>query len=416
MALAQRLAAVWAYSDWVSGPDVPLERLHQLRIAAKGLRYTLEFFQEVLGPEAKIVIEEVKGLQDHLGDLQDAVVASGLLRDFLTWGTWGHAAAKRKKSPPPAGHVIAPGVATYLAARQSELRSLLDGFTPVWVRLYNPETSQLVASSLSPLYVTNSWVATQSQKGEMMAVSNQSPAPPARAASSRRLAGEGAQPGRASPQPKYIILLGAPASGKGTQATQLREALNLPHIASGDLFRENLKHQTELGTQAKAYMDRGELVPDDVTIAMVIDRLSRPDAAQGAILDGFPRTIAQAEALDRALAAKGHRVNAVLNIEVPEDVLVERVSGRWLCRVCGESYHMQFNPPKQPGVCDVEGGELYQRQDDKPETVRKRLQVYREQTSPLIDYYRQQGVLVEINGDQPIEDVQADLRRAVAGL
>jgi adenylate kinase len=214
---------------------------------------------------------------------------------------------------------------------------------------------------------------------------------------------------------KFIVLLGPPASGKGTQAARLREALHLPHVASGDLFRENLKNETELGRKAKVYMDRGDLVPDDVTIAMVMERLSRPDCASGALLDGFPRTLAQAEALDQALAAQGHSISVVLNVVVPDDVLVERVSGRRLCRVCGEAYHIQFNPPKQPGVCDADGGELYQRDDDKPETVRQRLKVYWDQTSPLIDYYRRQGVLVEVNGDQPIDAVEAALRAAVAG-
>jgi len=189
----------------------------------------------------------------------------------------------------------------------------------------------------------------------------------------------------------------------------------LPHVASGDLFRENLKHETELGRKAKSFMDRGELVPDDITIAMVMERLSRPDCAAGALLDGFPRTIAQAEALDEALVAQGRKISVVPNIAVPDDVLVERVGGRRICRTCGEAYHVQFNPPKQPGVCDKDGGELYQRDDDRPETVRKRLQVYWKQTSPLIDYYRGQGVLVEINGDQSIQAVQADLRAAVIG-
>ena len=216
-------------------------------------------------------------------------------------------------------------------------------------------------------------------------------------------------------QPKYIVLLGPPASGKGTQAARLKEILDLPHIASGDLFRENLKNETELGKKAKVYMDRGELVPDDVTIAMVIERLSRPDCANGALLDGFPRTIAQAEALDEALAEQGNKISLALYVAVPDEVLVERVSGRRLCRLCGESYHVRFNPPKQPGVCDNDGGELYQRDDDKPETVRKRLQVYWEQTSPLIETYRDQGVLVEVDGDQAIDDVTADLRAAVAG-
>jgi adenylate kinase len=216
-------------------------------------------------------------------------------------------------------------------------------------------------------------------------------------------------------EPKYIVLLGPPASGKGTQATRLRETLDLPHVASGDLFRENLKNETELGLKAKVYMDRGELVPDDVTIAMVMDRLSRSDCTSGALLDGFPRTIAQAEALDEALAAHGHKISLVPSIVVPDAVLVERVSGRRLCRVCGEAYHVRFNPPKQPGLCDKDGGELYQRDDDNPETVRQRLQVYWQQTSPLIDYYRNQGVLVEVNGDQSIDAVAADLRAAVVG-
>jgi len=214
-------------------------------------------------------------------------------------------------------------------------------------------------------------------------------------------------------QSKFIVLLGPPASGKGTQAAKLREALDLPHVASGDLFRENLKNQTELGRKARAYMDRGELVPDDVTIAMVMERLSRPDCAHGALLDGFPRTIAQAQALDAALAARGARVGLVPNIVVPDEVLVERVSGRRLCRTCGEAYHVRFNLPQKPGVCDKDSGELYQRDDDRPETVRKRLEVYWRQTSPLIDYYNQRGLLVEIDGDQAIDEVWADLRAAV---
>jgi adenylate kinase len=389
VAVYQRLAAVWAYDEWVTGPDdVPMERLHQLRITAKGLRYTLEYFQEVLGPEAKTVIDEVKALQDHLGDFQDAVVASNLLRDFLTWGTWGHKEAKEKRAFIPIEPVVAPGVAVYLAARQTELQHLLGTFPQVWARFHRPEFSQLVTSALMPLFASNySFTSTESRRGEDV-----------------------------STGPKYVVLLGPPASGKGTQAAQLREALNLPHVASGDLFRENLKNETELGQKAKAYMDRGELVPDDVTIAMVMDRLSQPDCANGALLDGFPRTIAQAEALDQALAAQGHKISMVPNIAVPDEVLVERVSGRRICRVCGESYHVRFNPPKQPGVCDNDGGELYQRDDDQPETVRQRLKVYWEQTSPLIDYYRNKGVLVEIKGDQSIDAVQADLRAAVADV
>lgn len=216
--------------------------------------------------------------------------------------------------------------------------------------------------------------------------------------------------------PTYVILLGPPASGKGTQAATLKEQLDLPHVASGDLFRYNLKNETELGRKAKAYMDKGELVPDDITIAMVLDRLERPDCEAGALLDGFPRTLAQAEALDGALGEKGQSIDRVLNIRVPDDVLVERVSGRRLCRTCGASYHVKFNPPQREGICDIDGGELYQRDDDKPETVRNRIQVYWEQTSPLIDYYRGQGILVDIDGDQPIDAVTEDLKAAVADI
>lgn len=215
-------------------------------------------------------------------------------------------------------------------------------------------------------------------------------------------------------KPKYVILLGPPASGKGTQAARIRETLGIPHVASGDLFRENLKNATPLGMEAKAYMDRGELVPDDITIRMVMERLSRPDCAVGALLDGFPRTIPQAEALQKALADQGLGINLVVNIVVPDEVLVERVTGRRLCRTCGASYHIKFNPPKVEGVCDLDGGELYQRDDDKPETVRKRLEVYWKQTSPLIDYYRAQGVLVDIDGNRPIPEVEAALTAALA--
>lgn len=216
-------------------------------------------------------------------------------------------------------------------------------------------------------------------------------------------------------KPKYIVLLGPPASGKGTQATRLREELDLPHVASGDLFREHLKNESELGAKAKEYIDRGALVPDDITIAMVMDRLSRPDCEKGAILDGFPRTIAQAEALDAALVEQGHKISVTPSIVVPDEVLVERVGGRRVCRMCGKTYHVRFNLPQEPDVCDRDGGELYQRDDDKPETVRERLKVYWKQTSPLIEYYRGQGVLVEVNGDQPIDAVTEDLRTVLAG-
>ena len=214
-------------------------------------------------------------------------------------------------------------------------------------------------------------------------------------------------------QPTYIILLGPPASGKGTQAARLEDKLEIPHVASGDLFRYNLKNETELGLKAKTYMDKGELVPDDVTIAMVLDRLSREDCDDGALLDGFPRTIPQAEALNRALAEEGESIDLVLNIQVPEDVLIKRVTGRRLCRQCGASYHLEYKPPEEPGVCDKCGGELYQRDDDTKETARKRLEVYREQTQPLVNYYSDKDLLVNIDGDQSIDEVTESLLEAI---
>ena len=213
--------------------------------------------------------------------------------------------------------------------------------------------------------------------------------------------------------PIYVILMGPPASGKGTQADRLQEGLALPHVASGDLFRYNLKNQTELGLEAKGYMDRGELVPDGLTIAMVLDRLARPDCANGALLDGFPRTLAQAEALDQALADQGHKINLVLDVQVPRDELISRVTGRRLCRACGASYHVKFAPPAVEGVCDKCGGELYQRDDDTEATAGKRLEVYEAQTKPLIEYYNSKGLLVGIDGNQSIDDVTAALKTAI---
>ncbi len=214
-------------------------------------------------------------------------------------------------------------------------------------------------------------------------------------------------------KPQYIVLLGPPGSGKGTQAAQLREALNLPHVASGDLFRYNINNETALGLQAKTYMDQGNLVPDDITIAMVMDRLSQGDCANGALLDGFPRTIAQAQALDQALSDQGLAINVVPLIAVPDEVVIERLSGRLICRQCQDSFHKVFNPFQTCAYDKCQGEHLYQRDDDKPETVRSRLQVYHKQTSPLVDYYREKGVLVEINGDQALKAVQADLRAAI---
>jgi adenylate kinase len=203
----------------------------------------------------------------------------------------------------------------------------------------------------------------------------------------------------------FIVLLGPPGVGKGTQAKILAEHLKLAHISSGDLFRENLKSQTELGRLAQTYMSKGELVPDDVTIAMIRERLTRPDCQAGAILDGFPRTTAQADALEKMLKEFGGKVDKVPYVTAPEKVLVERLSGRWTCRAQGHVYHDKNNPPKQAMVCDIDGSELYQRDDDKSETVVRRIQVYLEQTAPLIAYYRQRGKLIEIDGTQNIQKV-----------
>lgn len=208
---------------------------------------------------------------------------------------------------------------------------------------------------------------------------------------------------------RFFVLLGPPGAGKGTQAKKISEELGLPHISSGDIFRENLKKQTELGKLAETYMKRGDLVPDDVTIRMIKDRLSRPDCKQGALLDGFPRTPAQAAALDEMLAELGGQVAAVPYIKVPTKVLIERLTGRWTCRAQGHVFHQIFNPPQVAGKCDVDGSELYQRNDDQVETVTNRIQVYLNQTQPLIDYYRQKGLLLEIDGDQPIDAVTQDL-------
>jgi adenylate kinase len=214
----------------------------------------------------------------------------------------------------------------------------------------------------------------------------------------------------------YLVLIGPPGAGKGTQAERLEEELHLPHVSSGELFRENIQNETELGLLAKTYIDRGDLVPDDVTIGMIRERLMRPDCKQGAILDGFPRTQAQAEALDKMLAEMGRKLNGTLYIAVPDEELVRRLSGRWLCRQCQTPYHAVFDPPATEGVCDACGGELYQRDDDKPETVRARLKVYHTQTAPLIGYYRQAGLLVEVDGSGDIKTVHAALLEAVHNL
>jgi adenylate kinase len=213
----------------------------------------------------------------------------------------------------------------------------------------------------------------------------------------------------------YIVLLGPPGAGKGTQAQILAEKLKLVHVSSGDLFRENLKNKTELGRQAQNFVDRGELVPDDITIGMVRDRLMQPDCENGAILDGFPRTPAQAEALAKLLTELGGKVVSVPFIYVPDDVLIDRLAGRWTCRAQGHVYHEKNNPPKVPGICDQDGSALYQREDDKRETVMRRIQVYQEQTAPLIEYYRQQALLVQVDGTIGIDHVTDHLLKAIQG-
>lgn len=215
---------------------------------------------------------------------------------------------------------------------------------------------------------------------------------------------------------KYVILLGAPGAGKGTQAEILRERFGLAHVSSGDLFRENVAKQTPLGQLAKTYMDKGELVPDDVTIKMVMERIARDDCARGVIFDGFPRTEAQARALDAALAQTNKKIGAVIYLRVPDAVLIERLSARWSCPTCGTVYNQLTNPPRVAGKCDKDGSALTQRDDDKPETVRRRLEVYHQQTAPLIAYYQRAGLLREVNGEQPIEQVTAAFTQILQAL
>jgi adenylate kinase len=212
---------------------------------------------------------------------------------------------------------------------------------------------------------------------------------------------------------KFVVLMGGPGAGKGTQAKRLQEALSLPQISTGDLFRENFRNNTQLGLHARTYIDKGELVPDEVTVAMVKERLSREDCANGALLDGFPRTIPQADALEVLLAEMGERVHIVPYIHVAPEVLLKRLAGRWTCKSCGHVYHIVFDPPQKSGVCDLDGSELYQRDDDTEETQKRRIEVYFEQTSPLLDYYREKGLLVEVNGEQGIDQVQKDLVQAI---
>ena len=202
-----------------------------------------------------------------------------------------------------------------------------------------------------------------------------------------------------------IIMLGAPGAGKGTQAKKIAEKYGIPHISTGDIFRANIKNQTELGKKAKGYMDQGMLVPDELTLELIMDRFTNDDCKNGYVLDGFPRTIPQAEALTKALADKNDAVDYAINVDVPDEAIVTRMSGRRACLACGGTYHIKFNPTKVEGICDACGGELVLRADDKPETVQKRLDVYHEQTQPLIDYYQTQNILKEVDGTLPLEDV-----------
>ncbi len=213
----------------------------------------------------------------------------------------------------------------------------------------------------------------------------------------------------------YLVLLGVPGAGKGTQARLLEIDLGLPQISTGDIFRYNLKNNTELGLLAKGFMDRGDLVPDDVTIRMVADRLQREDCANGAIMDGFPRNLFQARAFD-AMTAETGGVGLVPLITISDDEAMRRITGRRVCRSCGEVYHMDFNPPQQEGICDKDGGELYQRNDDTPDTVRNRLYVYYKQTSPLVGYYFAHNLLAEIDGNRPIDQVQVELKTLVGEI
>ncbi|WP_105986347.1 adenylate kinase [Staphylococcus chromogenes] len=213
-----------------------------------------------------------------------------------------------------------------------------------------------------------------------------------------------------------IILMGLPGAGKGTQASEIIKKYPIPHISTGDMFRKAIKDETELGKEAKSYMDRGELVPDEVTVGIVKERISEDDAKKGFLLDGFPRTIEQAEALNSILKDLEREIDAVVNIDVPEEELMNRLTGRRICEICGTTYHLVFNPPKVEGVCDLEGGKLYQREDDNPETVANRLDVNIKQSKPILDFYSQKGVLKNIDGSKNINEVTEDVIRILESL
>jgi len=202
-----------------------------------------------------------------------------------------------------------------------------------------------------------------------------------------------------------IIIMGLPGAGKGTQASKIIKKYSIPHISTGDMFRLAIKNDTDLGRQAKAFMDQGELVPDEVTVGIVRERLSQSDAKGGFLLDGFPRTVEQAEALNNIMEELGSQIDQTIYVEVPEEELMNRLTGRRICETCGSTYHLVFNPPKTEGICDLDGGKLYQREDDNPETVQNRLEVNTKQTAPLLDFYKDLGVLATVDGSKDIEEV-----------
>jgi len=214
-------------------------------------------------------------------------------------------------------------------------------------------------------------------------------------------------------KPLDLVLLGPVGAGKGTQARRITTKYGVPHIASGDLLRAQIAENTELGRQARIYMDRGALVPDDLVIGMIVERMRQPDASRGVLLDGFPRTLAQARALDRELEDENRVLKLALYLEVPFEVLVERAAGRWTCRTCQTTYNYRVNPPRKPGICDIDGGELYQREDDRLEVVSARIKVYIQDTVPVVEYYRERGILRQIDGTRDIEAVGEEIERQI---